>query len=311
MAYLRYRRKTRRTYAKSGRTPRSRSARPSRYIGRTRRYTKRRAMSKRRVLNVTSRKKKDTMLAMSNTTVTGTPQPVTVAPASVNANTGGTFLWCATARDLTPGAGDLARIAQDATRTAHLCYMRGLAENLRIQTNSSLAWFHRRICFTYKGTVPFRTRPSADTGTAVQYIETSNGMQRLWFNSTINQTPNYLNDINGVIFKGAQGIDWNDTMTARVDSARIGVKYDKVRLIKSDNENGAIRVQKHWHPMNKNLLYDEDETGASTDVSYWSAQSKVGMGDYYIIDFFQGAFGGGTGDIIRIDSTSTLYWHEK
>lgn len=251
------------------------------------------------------------MLAMSNTSVTGTPMAVAVAPASVNASTGGTFLWCATARDLTPGAGDLARVVQDATRTAHLCYMRGLAENLRIQTNTSLAWFHRRICFTYKGAAPFRSRPSADTGTAVQYIETSNGIQRLWFNSTINQTPNYLNDIRGVIFKGAEGIDWNDIISARVDTARIGVKYDKVRLIKSDNDNGAIRVFKHWHPMNKNLLYDEDETGASTDVSYWSAQSKVGMGDYYIIDFFQGAFGGGTSDIIRIDSTSTLYWHEK
>lgn len=268
-------------------------------------------MTKKRILNVTSRKKRDTMLTMSNTTSTGASQSVAVAPAVVNAAQGAIFLWCATARDLTPGAGDLAKVTQDAMRTSSTCYMRGLSEHIRLQTSSSLPWLHRRICFTYKGVQPFRGRPAADSGTSSQYIETSNGMQRLWFNNQINQTPNYVNEISGVIFKGAFGVDWNDTISAPIDTKRITLKYDRTRTIASGNERGVLREYKLWHGMNKNLVYDEDETGAGTDTTYWSVPSKAGMGDYYIMDIFQGGNGGQTTDLLRLDSTSTLYWHEK
>lgn len=63
--------------------------------------------------------------------------------------------------------------------------------------------------------------------------------------------------------------------------------------------------------MNKNLVYDDDESGDQEATSYQSVESKAGMGDYYVLDLIQAGSGGGTGDVILVQANSTLYWHEK
>lgn len=267
-------------------------------------------MSKKGILNLTSRKKRDTMLTWSNTSAGGGQQTPQQNAAFVNGINGGLFLWLATARDLTTGTS-LSTIALESARTATTCFMRGLSENVRIQTNTGLPWFHRRICFTSKGPNPFLTTYAGDTGASQQFLENTNGMTRLWFNNNINTTPNYLNQINSVIFKGAQGVDWSDTITAPLDTRRITVKFDKTWTMQSGNTNGIVRERKLWHPMNKNLVYDDDESGTSETTSYVSTESKAGMGDYYVVDFIQAGVGGTTGDVLRVESTSSLYWHEK
>lgn len=268
-------------------------------------------MSKKRVLNLTSRKKKDTMLAWTNTDSTGASQTVKPGPLYVNGLTSGYILWNATARDLTPGSSGLATVANESTRTATTCYMRGVSDKLRIQTSSGAPWFHRRICFTYKGPDPFRNSYTGDTGGNQSYVETTNGMQRLWFNATVNNTPNYLNNVNSTIFRGAQGVDWADIITAPVDTRRVTLKFDKTWTLQSGNASGIVRERKLWHPMNKNLVYDDDESGTTEVTSYFSVDSKAGMGDYYILDLINAGNAATSTDQMRIDCTTTLYWHEK
>lgn len=250
------------------------------------------------------------MLTWTNTNGTGASQTPAQGPAFINAVNGGTFLWQATARDLTAGA-NLATVSNESARTATTCYMRGLSEHLRMQTSSGLPWFHRRICFTAKGDDPWRITFAGDTGTPTSFLENSNGFTRLLFNANINSTQNWLNQINAVIFKGAQGVDWSDPIIAPLDTRRITVKFDKTWTMQSGNTQGIVRERKLWHPMNKSLVYDDDETGIGESTSYDSVTSKAGMGDYYVLDIFASGTGGTSSDLLRLEANSTLYWHEK
>lgn len=189
MAYSRYRRKPRRGYRKSARKPRS--ARPSRYTGRTRRYTRKRPMSKKSILNITSEKKRDTMLSWTNTGSSGESITQRQDATYINGSVGGIYFWSPTARDLYVGPTLVAK-ANESARTSTTCYMRGLSEHLRIQSSSGCPWFHRRICFTAKGSEPYRREYTGDTGAAQVFLENSNGLVRLWQNQSINNTPNYI-----------------------------------------------------------------------------------------------------------------------
>lgn len=231
---------------------------------------------------------------------------------------GGSFnmiMWCPTARSLVTG-GTTNNVTDVSDRTSTTCYMRGLSEHIRIQTNSSIPWLWRRICFTTKDDIfitnvngdqtPFQTyRPWFDSGTA------NIGMTRNWFNLVQNVMPNTIDVFNGIIFKGTQGKDWSDSITAPLDTTRINVKSDTTKTIQSPNERGVIREIKRWYPMNSNLVYDDDENGAGETTQYITTKAKPGMGDYYVVDFFVSGTGGTTSDRLTVNSTSSLYWHEK
>jgi hypothetical protein len=270
-------------------------------------------MTKRRILNTTSVKKRNGMLSWSNTTSTGASQPVAQGTAFVVA--GGApayFLFSPTCMNLTAFSGGANLLINQAERTATTVYHRGFSEHLRIQTSSGLPWFHRRICFTIRGITVFQA--ATDT-TPVQtyrpYVDTSNGQERLWFNQTVNNMPLARAAQNALLFKGTVNKDWDDAILAPVDTSRVTLKFDKTWVIKSGNANGTLVERKLWHGMNKNLVYDDDEDGEAEADSYYSVSSKAGMGDYYIMDIIQGGVGGGSGDILNILSNSTQYWHEK
>nr|QVW56503.1 MAG: capsid protein [Gemycircularvirus] len=298
-----YRRRTRRVIS------RKRTSRRVSYVKKRRyRKTRKPMMTKKRILNVTSKKKRNGMLSWSNTTASGGSQITAQGPAYVNGSTGGLFLFCPTAMDLT--VNNTPNLFIDASnRTSTTCYMRGLSEHIRIQTSSPIPWFWRRICFTVKG-FPF-LRSASPTNPEDSYVETNNGMERLWLNIGINNSTVYYNSITALLFKGVSQKDWTDPLIAPLDTSRVTVKYDKTWTIKSGNAAGAVTERKHWFPMNHNLVYDDDESGTTTDTSFRSVSSKAGMGDYYVLDFFSSGTGGGVSDLIRIDSNATLYWHEK
>jgi len=183
-----------------------------------------RKMSKKKILNVTSRKKRNGMLSWSNTSSSsGTSQTIAVGNAVVAGNSGGTFLFSPTCMNLNQGASNPNYAINVAERTATTCFMRGFKENIRIQTNSHLPWFHRRICFTFRGSGPFTTSNPSDTPTqtVTPYIDTSNGMERLWLTQQVNAMPNTITALNGILFKGAFNIDWNDIVIAPVDGTRV------------------------------------------------------------------------------------------
>lgn len=265
-------------------------------------------MSRKRVLNLVSRKKRNGMLSWSNTLPTGASRTPAIGPAYINGASNGIFVWSPTMQSLVTGSVSNEFI-DSSDRTSTTCYMRGLSETIRYQTSSPLPWFWRRICFTMKAVLaPASTAP---INTERPYVDTSNGIERFWLNLQVNDSNTYLTNVYALIFKGAVNQDWTDPIIAPLDSSRITVKYDRTITLKSGNSVGTVGEKKFWHGMNKNLVYDDDEQGSSTSTSYQSVTSKAGMGDYYIIDIFAAGAGGGSGDILRIDANSTLYWHEK
>lgn len=266
-------------------------------------------MSKKRILNTTSRKKRNGMLTWSNTTAVGVSRPIAIGNAYVAATNVGVFVFCPTAMHLD---GD-SLVRNTAARTASTIYAKGISERIRIQTSSGIPWFHRRVCFTIKGNTAFNTVQTGDTPTVswAPYVDTTNGMERLMLNEDINNMAVTLGAQYGLLFKGTQGVDWNDTIIAPLDTARVSVKFDKTWTYQSGNANGVVRERKLWHGMNRNLAYDDDESGEGMITAYYSVDSKVGMGDYYIVDFFQAGQGGGSGDLISINMNSTMHWHEK
>lgn len=258
------------------------------------------------------------MLGVTNTTTSGSSGTVALSNLYINGggastvNTQGYVLFCPTARSLVQLGGSSGTVVQDAMRTSRTCYMRGLSEHLRIQTNSPAPWLWRRICFAAKSNA-FRTYVSADTPntTNLSYAELSSGYSRLAINQVVNAAPNTTTVFNSIIFKGSQGVDWNDPILAPVDTARVDLKYDKTRRLTSGNQSGMFKETKLWHPMNKNLTYQDDEYGEQMTSSVFSVDDKRGMGDYYVLDLFSSLLGTSTSDILAVTYQASLYWHEK
>lgn len=254
------------------------------------------------------------MLSVSNTTATGAYKTVAKGSLIVTGVSNACCLWLATARNLQRDGG-LNTITDLAARTSQTCYMRGLSEKLRIQTNSAVPWLHRRICFTVKGDAFVNTYSGDSSLLTVPYSDVSTGggvgMQRLWQNLSVVTAPGLYGAIVGTIFRGQADKDWSDTFTAPLDTTRITVKYDRTFTYSSGNQAGFVKRVNMWHPMNKNLVYDDDENGETNTTSYRSTEGKAGMGDYYVLDFFTPAGGRAADDLLQVNSDTTLYWHEK
>jgi len=247
------------------------------------------------------------MIAYSNVT------PANPQGGTVYTQTGGAvmpatqqyiFPWIATARDNAITGQAPSTVFDESGRTSHTCFMKGLRENVEITTNDGLPWQWRRVCFTMKGTALINTQV---TGYTLQ-LEASDGWKRV-VNTAYGSAA--VGAIQALLFRGAAGVDWSNLLTAPVDTTNINVMYDKYRNIRAGNEQGTIRNYKMYHPMNKNLVYDDDEQGGKESGNAFSTVGKPGMGDYYVVDIFQPRTGGTASSVLRFEPTATLYWHEK
>lgn len=270
-------------------------------------------MTKRSILNVTSEKKRDKMLTYTNSTAASQSGGTTygVNPAIITGGSGvpALFIWCATARDNVTGVSSGAKGTKfdQATRTASNCYMVGLKEALEIQVADGLPWQWRRICFTYKGGISLLGSLPGTSSSFAPSLEVSSGYVRL-----LNQLPTAnRSTFETLLFQGVAGVDWSDQMTAKLDTERISVKYDKTCTIASGNEEGVIRKYNRWHNMGHNLEYDDDEVGGAMTTSSYSVNSKRGMGDYWVIDYFRPRVGSTSANQMLFNSEATLYWHER
>jgi len=247
----------------------------------------------------------DTMLGTTNIT-NATPSgssTFSTSPAVLNADNVYIMPWIATAR---PGLinGNLAPSFASATRTSSTCFMRGLKETITVQTNSGAPWMWRRVCFTYRG------------GNLVSL----NGNNFTWWRATDTQGvvrnltniyayPAALNELKNRMYEGTEQFDWVDLFNAKLDRTQIDVKYDKTITFGSGNSQGILRNLKRWHPMNKNLVYADEEDANILTTSPYTVDSNQGMGDYYVVDLIRGV---GTGsDLLSFSSNAQLYWHEK
>lgn len=271
-------------------------------------------MTRRRVLNITTKKKRDAMQPLSYNSDTGVPTNTARPGVGITLQGGKTnmLLWCPTARDLTDPGGTSNAVTYESGRTSSTVYLRLLAEKIRMSTSDSTPWIWRRIVVSTKNPA-FRALTSAESAGGKNpspYIETSDGYQRLlqqWDNTGGNlQTQNL---IFGDIFRGGQGRDWSDPITAPIDTLRVTKHYDKTTTIRSGNDSGTYRVTRRTHPFNRTFRYDEDEQGQFQSSSVWSSTGK-GMGDVYIIDLFSN-FIGGTTSLLKFEPEAMLYWHER
>jgi len=254
------------------------------------------------------------MLQVVNTSQqTGGPVTPGPGPYVVNGSNGNQVsVFNCTAMDLSAN-GSTNTVAQQAARTSSTCYMRGFSESIRLQTSTPLTWFWRRTVFRSRfGNLDQYSATDTPTNTTgPSYTETSNGMQRLYMNLTVNASNQTITNIQGLVFKGQVGTDWVDPHTAPIDTTRVDLVSDKRVIIRSGNQSGTVREFKFWHPYNGNLVYDDDESGAAEADSYRSVSDNRGKGNMYILDMFQPAFGSTSSDLLAVTSTATLYWHEK
>lgn len=290
-----YRRKTyrRRTYRrKSYRRP----TRPSR-----------RPLSRKRILNITSVKKHDNMApTVMNNPTTGAN---TAGGIQMTQSTGiKQYLFCPTARSI-----DFDGVRKDeiSARTKTNTYARGYAERNRFNIGGATGWLWRRICFTMKGTdatALFTTPAGQVPGSNTNYAYTSNGYMRNIYEFTAD--PGRLN-FQSYVFAGSVNVDWNDIMTAKVDNSRVTVKSDTTTMLAPDTNGGKLMQKNRWYPMNKSLVYTDDEAGTDQSSLPYSTLGRAGMGDYFIYDLFQPAAGGLSTDALFWQPEGIYYWHER
>lgn len=205
--------------------------------------------------------------------------------------------WPATARNVLPN-----RVTEaDATRQNKNCYMVGLKEMSHFETGTDAPWEWRQIIFAAKG---LGSLPSTDS--YVAYNETfgyMRGMRQM--------APGYKDIVNGVLFKGTEGVDWVGLMNAPVDRTRVTVLSDRLRQIRSGNGRPAFRQYKDWLPLKKTIMYDDDERGSAKQSSRWSVTSKIGLGDVFVVDFFRTVGTAVPADLLQWRSNMTFHWHER
>lgn len=256
------------------------------------------------------------MLSFSNSDAAGQQRAPAVGPAYVRGDSLGVFFWCPTARVLdSEDRSTVAAVANESARTATTCYWRGVKEVLDMETSSGVPWYWRRIVFAYRAVgAPFNEQvpDSPDPlGTLDPYVESSSGYGRFWNDQTINNASTTGVERFNILFRGASGVDWSNVFTAPVDNRRVDLISDKRHALSSGNANGIYRQFKRWIPINKNLVYDDDETGGDEGSSPFSVDDKRGVGNVYILDLFAAGAQGTSTDLLRIDATATAYWHEK
>lgn len=296
----------RRSFRRTGRSYRRRgNARTSR--GRTsgrggynrRRYTgRRRKMTTRRVRDIASRKKHDTIF--------GATQNDVQSLGRVNLFSGTNyFMWCPTWRQRRTASTD------EHVRANQEVFMRGIKD--RIMVSATFSLIHRRVCFWSHRRIddarPF-VMENPDVIDAPPY-------QR---RNLVALYPNLDEEIFEYLFKGTVGFDYseNSRWDTPLDNKRVKVVYDKQYTITPNYaapdgaQFGKTLTRKLWHPINRKVLYDDDEEGADVNGSGWSAQTPESLGNYYVFDIFSTgqAVEGSTDQVGSFMPESTTYWHE-
>lgn len=267
-------------------------------------------MPRKRILNLTSRKKSDTMapnIAYPASTTEGAVGPAIINSGSIVYSS----IWCATARPLREifvnDRGDVT-----AGRSSRTCFIRGIKENVSYVTDDGEAWRHRQIIFTAKGELPLGEEFEGDR--TISSVTTSDGRET-FFRGLAPLPLESRTPLVALLFKGngnsTAGVqDWTDLLMAPVDKTRFSVLRDNITDIRSGNDSGTIKTRKRWTPINKNLVYGDEEIGNQMFSSYKSTTGKPGIGDVYIFDMFA-ALRNSEGSTLLYSPTTTLYWHEK
>lgn len=262
------------------------------------------------ILNLTAKKKRDTMApniayppVASTAAVTGLVIQASSEPTMT--------LWCPSARELR-AIFENDRSTVPSGREETTVFAVGLKEKISILTNSGQPWRWRRIVFTNKGPLPLGEQFE---GSRV-YSTTTDVTGRDTYFRTLSPLPvNSITPLVEYLFKGqgdgGLGIqDWTDIMTAPVDTTRIKTMHDHVTRIQSGNASGVMKTYSRWHPVRKNIVYGDEEIGNQMLSSFFSTNSRPGVGDIYVMDIFT-SLSNAASDQLSFTPTASWYWHEK
>lgn len=265
----------------------------------------RRSYSKRKIIDMTARKCKDTMISRP-LEAPGVPQGVAGSAAIISGDVvwGSAFAPHARPSSWTEGESEYAR---QKTRT----YARGYKENISITTNDTTNWLWRRIVFHAKQRI-WESFPIDTLEYNPDLPEA--GQQRAIWNFQPAGGGEAAAALHYALFQGTRGVDWSNFFNAPTNKRFVNVLSDKVT--KLEGTNGAPRVYnfRKWYPFNGTLIYNEKEVGGNKpslgEQNKWSAQSMYGFGDIMIVDYFAAAAGLSTNEL-SFQCTGTYYWHEK
>lgn len=218
-----------------------------------------------------------------------------------------TTFFCPTARNLDTDGG--AKNEMSARNTPNT-YARGYKEVTTYRLTGGIPWRHRRICFTVKGL------PGALFGAAVPTVGLfTQDFYFLYTSSGVVRQTVILNSakeafLTALVFKGNQGNDWFSPFNAKVDTQRVSIVSDKTMILNPGNATGHASTRKRWYPMNKRLLYGDDENFTGSSSTPFSTTGKAGMGDFFILDFFQSTLTDSNSGL-SVNHEGTYYWHER
>jgi hypothetical protein len=260
-------------------------------------------MSRRRVLNIVSRKKCDNMMPRV-VNADGTNQ---LGPLADQTDA----LVCL----FVPNARvTRTSITNPAVRNVSDTYAVGYREKVAITVNGGGTFMWRRIVFMLKGQDLRQAMDSDGTGTVAQqlYWQTTEG----GCNRVIGPLPEGQNsneELTSYVFKGQVAVDWNNYFTAPVDTRRVTVRSDRTRVIRPGNETGAARLYSMWYPIRRSIIYEDDmESDVVGDKAYSTAGLR-GVGDMYILDMMGIITGGGDIPVTTytFNPEGSYYWHER
>jgi len=269
------------------------------------------------MINMLSRKKRDTMMSAAAAAINPDPNSTTVDGAlQITGATTTTYhagyhmtLQCPSHRFLNPN-----NAAYLALRTDTRPYIRGLAEKYQIVPNDASVWEHRRVVFATKSQFVAAVLPNIGAQQSA-----SDGASRRQFRDMSGTTAgNYTTlqtQLYDVVFQGIDTVDWRNPMIAKVDTARVDLISDKKWRLSSGNGVGSGRYKTFWTPINKCIQYDDEENGLSISPSAVSVLDKRGMGNIFVMDIFfclnPADYLNPQSSVLAVSSQQTLYWHEK
>nr|QJB18563.1 MAG: capsid protein [Genomoviridae sp.] len=311
----------RKSYAKrrpGGRRGRSRYGRRSFAKRRSpRKMSHKRGLTRKRILNMVSVKKRDRMLMRSST-----DGGVSFLPEAVAGSTNNCALYLMTGR----GRSDVMSNGT-ANRGSHDVFWKGFSDHLLIQSTTSDPWKWRRIVFeVHAGGVSTGVDPTlylgdigtydidplqpstASHGEPVAPI-TAAGVKRYFRQMSFLSNTN-MNNFLGGLFGGTVGYDFNpgQFVTARLQNENIKIHSDVTRTITSGNDSGVMKTYKIYHSLNKTMRYAGNEVGNLMSSTYYAAP-KSPLGDVYVCDLFT-QLNDAPGSL-RITGQGCAYWHER
>lgn len=259
-------------------------------------------MTRRRILNVTSRKKVDTMLPV----VVQEDATTTVGPWS-----SAVPLMCL----FIPNARQTrTSITNPAVRNSSDIFAVGYKEKVQVTVNGGGTFMWRRVVFYLKGEDLRQAMNSSNAGNIPLqlYNQTTEGGCRRVIGA-LEGTTNAREELQAYVFRGQSGLDWNNELTAPLDTRRITVKSDRTRVIRPGNDTGASRMYNLWYPIRRTISYEDDLESDVVGDRPFSTIGLRGIGDIYVMDIMS----------IVTDQTEapyteytfnpegSFYWHER